>query len=205
MGPKKKVVIGLVGKKGCGKDAFYDYLKHLANLASVDEDSPHKQSHIDAGFQIQRVKSSNVLIETLKKWGLPVARENMQKLAKGMETMFGEGTLSNTMYPLILDCNSPVVVFDAVRWPTDIKILRKFFPSFLVYIVADEKNRYERIKNRGEKLEENNLSFEQFREEEKASTEILIEQLGAVADFKIENNGTLEQFQEKVKEFYEKN
>ena len=204
MGARKKIVIGLVGKKGAGKDIFYVFLRELLYLKHGERYSSYNEQ-IMPRYWINLIKSSDILIETLKRWGLPVSRENMQKLVKGMESIFEEGTLSNAIYPNILDCSADIVVFNAIRWPTDIKILRKFHPSFLIYIVADEKIRYERIKNRGEKPEENNLSFDQFKEEEKASTEVLIEQLGAVADLKIENNGTLEQFAEKVKEFYDKN
>ena len=42
-------------------------------------------------------------------------------------------------------------------------------------------------------------AFEQFMKEEKAPNEILIPELGWSADYKIENNGSIDEFREKVK------
>ncbi len=48
------------------------------------------------------------------------------------------------------------------------------------------------------------MTFEQFMIEEKAYTEIFISKIGSNADFKIQNNSTINEFKQKVREFYEK-
>ena len=75
----------------------------------------------------------------------------------------------------------------------------------MVYITADQPLRYERLKNRSEKVRETGLSFDQFMKEENIETEKLIPQLGEQADVKIENAGSLEDFKTKVEEFFKQN
>lgn len=61
--------------------------------------------------------------------------------------------------------------------------------------------RFERLKIRQEKVGEAK-TFEQFMKEEKAKNEIYIPRIGKKADFKIENNGTLEEFRQQVNKLF---
>lgn len=61
--------------------------------------------------------------------------------------------------------------------------------------------RFERLKDRGEKIGESEMTYEQFIEEENATNELLIPEIGARADVKIENNSSMEEFDGKIKDF----
>ncbi|MEK9185982.1 MAG: hypothetical protein AAB885_00155, partial [Patescibacteria group bacterium] len=73
-----------------------------------------------------------------------------------------------------------------------------FNNCFLIYITADLSYRYHRSKDRGDKSGENTATLEQFMEQERAKTELWISQISSRADFKIVNNGTLEEFTAEV-------
>jgi hypothetical protein len=47
------------------------------------------------------------------------------------------------------------------------------------------------------------MTYEQFAEEEKAPNELLIGEIGAKAGVKITNDGTIEDFEKKIKEFFD--
>lgn len=168
------MVIGLVGEKGSGKETF---TKFLAELFSK---------------KISHVRFSDLLKETLALWNIPDSRENLQKLAVAMNQGFGEGTLSAAIYKRLKSTKTELVVLDGVRWESDVKLLKKFANNKLIYITADLKTRFERLKIRGEKTGENETSFEQFVLEENAANELLIPKIGSLADFKIENNGSFQ-------------
>lgn len=179
---KEKIVIGIVGEKGGGKETVGNLLiEYLGDIS------------------VARVRSSDVLSETLKIWGIPLDRHNLQHLAIVMNQGYGPETLSGAVKNRILTTNTDVVLFDGVRWEADINLVRSFKKHFLVYVTADPKIRYERTKKRKEKVGEESATFEQFMEDEKVATEVLIPVFGKDADFKIVNEGSLEDVKIEVK------
>ena len=108
---------------------------------------------------ISSIKSSDVLAEVLNILRQPVTRENLQKLPIALAQYFGDGFLSSAVEERMLNSDAKIVIFDGVRWPSDVRMLRTFPHNFLVYIASDLEIRYERLKNREEKLEEKDLSL----------------------------------------------
>lgn len=175
------LLIGLVGEKGSGKDTFSKYLTQI---------SDQKISHI---------RFSDLLKETLKLWDIEVTRANLQKLAQVLEE-FGEGTVAKGIEKQLKNTDAEIVILDGIRWKPDVALLRKFPNHKLIYITADPKLRFERLKSRGEKVGESEMTYGQFLEEETAPNELLISEIGAHADIKIENNGTIEEFDRKIED-----
>jgi len=181
---ERKIVIGVVGENGAGKSTFSKILSDSFIMAP-------------SSF-ISSIKSSDVLAEVLNILRQPVTRENLQKLPIALAQYFGDGFLSSAVEERMLNSDAKIVIFDGVRWPSDVRMLRTFPHNFLVYIASDLEIRYERLKNRKEKLEEKDLSLEEFKKQELSSTEVLIRQVGAAANYKIRNNGAFEEFRKKV-------
>lgn len=182
-----RFVIGLVGEKGSGKETFAKILQGLV---------PDKK--------IAHIRFSDLLKETLNIWDIPTSRENLQKIAVVMKDNFKTDAVSHATYQRINNLEAEIVLVDGVRWETDVKLIKKFKKNMLVYITADLMSRFERLKKRNEKLQEEDTSFEQFMKEEKAENELLIPIIGAKADYKIVNNGTLKEFKEDIKVFAKK-
>lgn len=182
-----KIIIGLVGEKGSGKGTFTDLLQEVL---------PNKN--------VIQLRSSDVLKETLESWNLPKTRENYQKLAVAMRDTFAPDALTQAMYKRIINTEADVVIFDGVRWETDVKMLKQFPQSYIVYVTAGLPVRYQRLKTRREKEGEATTTMDQFVKEEQAETEVLIPKIGTEADFKIINEGTLEDYKGKVKKIASK-
>jgi dephospho-CoA kinase len=178
----KKLVVGLVGEKGSGKETFGNLLQELL---------PEKK--------IKRVRSSDVLVETLAIWGIEKTRENLQDLAIFMDDVFGDGTLSNVVKERINEAEADIVIFDGIRWLTDVEVIKSFNKHLLVYITAPLQIRFDRLRKRNEKTYEETTSFEQFIKEEQKENELLIPKIGDSGDIRIENDGSLEELRNKVK------
>jgi dephospho-CoA kinase len=106
--------------------------------------------------------------------------------------------LSTASKNRIGSAKADIVLFDGVRWESDVKLVRSFRKNFLIYVTADPKVRYERTKARKQKVGEDLATFDQFLEDEKIATEIYIPEFGKSADFKIENNGTLDDLKSQI-------
>lgn len=181
-----KTVIGVVGEKGSGKGTFVHILQTLSTKS------------------VECVKSSDVLADTLKLWDIPLTRSNLQQLAIIMNGKYGDTSLSHAVEQRIQHFSSSLVVYEGIRWPSDVEMIKKFPKHILVYVTAPAEIRYKRTLARKEKVGEGDATFEQFMEEEKVPTETQIVEIAKGADVKIENSGSKEDFEKGVKDFYEK-
>lgn len=182
-----KKIIGVVGEKGGGKGAFVKILQEIVGES-----------------QIMAVKSSDILADTLKIWNLPLSRHNLQQLAITMKATFGDTALSDAVKNRIDASPTQVVIYEGIRWPSDIEMIRSFPESTLVYVTAPVEMRYKRTLVRGEKVGEDKATLEDFIRDEQVATETQITKIAASADVKIENIGTAEDLREKVIEFAKK-
>lgn len=184
----QKIIIGLSGKKGAGKGLFVEFLTELAN---------------EKNLSVRQIKSSDILSGILKLCGIPASRLNLQTIASLLVSGFGNGVISKAVSAQIEESLADIVVFDGVRWLSDVQMIKKFPGGKLVFIDAEKTIRYGRIKNRGEKPEENDLAFGQFEAEEKALTENFIPKIREMADFVLKNNGSKKTFRIKIEYFLE--
>lgn len=182
-----KLVIGLVGEKGSGKQTFVNFIKLIRK-----------------DLNIRQVRFSDILAETLLIWDIPISRANLQKLSLIMEGGFGKSSLANAAKFNIADDPSQVIILDGIRRKAELELIRKFKNNLLIYISAKGNLRYERLRKRSEKVGETGLTSEQFKAEEKSKAEAEIPNLGKKADLKIDNNGTLEQFANKITQLAKK-
>ncbi len=220
-----KLVIGLVGKPGSGKDTFIGALERA--LVSIPNAPTMKTMRFsDVLNETLRLWSAapgraSTFADTLRIWSIaPNAarirrvravfrkfsdythtRENLQKLAWVMNRTFGARALARAVQFRAARMEADVVVLNGVRWEADVVLIRKFPKNLIVYVTASQRTRFDRMKNRGEKTGERTKTFAQFLREERAHTEILITKIGADADAKLSNNKSLEAFEDKVRRF----
>lgn len=176
-------VIGLVGEKGGGKGTFSEMLAAEA----------------PRGVRCAWVRFSDLLRETLDMWSLPHTRQNLQELSRIMNVTYGSGTLANATRQRIARCDADIVVLDGVRWEADRALIRSFPQNLLVYVTARPEVRYARIRGRGENADDARAGLAQFMAEEQAVAEIDIPRIGATADIRIVNEGTVEQFRARAR------
>ena len=179
-----KIVIGLVGEKGSGKGTFVSLLREIVPKKSVAQ-----------------IRFSDILFETLDLWGIQTTRRNLQELAIAMRNTYGEDIIARVTCERAVHVRADIVILDGIRWPPEVGMIRKLLNNTIVYVTADSRLRYERLKVRGEKVGEANATLEQFLEEELAATESFISSIGAAADFRIVNDTSVEDFRRQVEEF----
>ncbi|MBI4449627.1 hypothetical protein HY634_01070, partial [Candidatus Uhrbacteria bacterium] len=154
---------------------------------------------LPSGTRCVGVRFSDILRETLTLWHLANTRANLQNLSKMMDAEFGNGTLAHAMGHRIANIAADVVVLDGVRWEADRLLIRSFSNNLLIYITASTRIRYERLCARKENAKEHETSYEQFLEEERATSELAIPAIGADADIRIDNEGTFDAYVEQLR------
>jgi dephospho-CoA kinase len=177
---EKKQVIGIIGEQAGGKGAAADIIrKHYGGL---------------------RLTVSSMLRRTLESLHLEPTRENLIDIALVLKKVFGDPVLMEAMVKEVELTDADLVIVDGFRMPGDPDPFRREYgDSFkLIYVTADQKLRYERSVNRGEKAGEDEATFEDFKANEAKATEAKIAEVGKTADFKIENNAGVEELEEAI-------
>jgi dephospho-CoA kinase len=173
-----KVIIGLIGETGSGKDTFCDYIKK-----TVKE-------------PVFCFRFSDPLSEILMILFGEIKKEDQQWLGKTLREKYGNDILAKAMVQKIKNIDKGFMILNGIRYLEEFEMVKKLGGKNL-YITADQKIRWQRVNQRVEKIDDSS-SYEKFLEKEKAKTEILIPELAKKADFKIENNGSMEDFFKKI-------
>ena len=135
-----------------------------------------------------------------------VSRENLITLALLIKKGFGTDVLMNAMLREVEKEDSDFVIVDGIRMPGDIDPFKKEYGDDfkLIYVTTDQKIRYERSLQRGEKVGEANATFEEFAQKEESETEKYIAKVGKDADYMINNDGDEKELEEKIIKIMEK-
>ena len=138
--------------------------------------------------------SSSLRIIARERW-ISETRENLIQIGKEVTQKYGDGYLAEV---LITKEVSDFMIVSGPRQLWQLEYLRKHSNSIFIGIEANEEIRYQRMLARWKMKE--NISFEKFLETEKLD-EWDIQNVGRclnVCDIIIENNDTLETFEEEI-------
>lgn len=179
-----KLVIVFAGQMGSGKDsaAFYLRDKYGASIYSF----------------------STMLEDALRRFYLEFNRNNLVKMSEMLRETFGDNIMAKTMAQDVEKDPNKLIVISNARRIADIEFLAKFPNYILSEIYADVETRYNRVNNRGQRPDDTTKTFEQFKEDQKRSTEISIAELLKQATEKIDNSGTPEEFHKQLDKLIEK-
>ncbi len=161
-----RVVIGLVGETGSGKDTVARYLK--------------------TRYGAHLLRFADPIKETLSLYFERFSKDDQQWLAMLLKERFGKDILGKALRPHI-DAAEGLVSINGLRFPEDFDFVKTFSPSFVLYVTAPQKLRWERAHKRGEKSDDQE-DFDYFQKLELAPTEVHIPEIGAQADFTIVND-----------------
>ncbi|MFA6973922.1 MAG: AAA family ATPase [Parcubacteria group bacterium] len=166
----KKIIIGLVGETGSGKDTVANYLaeKYGARL----------------------LRFADPIKEVLRIFFEQSSKQDQQWLYLQLRERFGSDVLGKALRRKVENADG-IIVVNGLRMPDDYVFIKSFENSYIIYTTADQKLRWERVHSRGEKSDDK-VSFEKFQEIERAETEVHIPEIGAKADFVIRNEKDLE-------------
>lgn len=172
------MIVGITGTNGAGKDSV-------------------AEQFVAAGFK--RYSLSDEIRKELRIRGLPELRENTAMIGNGLRAK-DLGELSKRVLAQIAPQEHAVVV--SLRTPAEVAVFRDRGDFILIGVDADPRLRYERNQARGR--DGDHVSYKYFLEhdtKERSGTkdhEQQIDNLMKVADVLIENNGTKEEFEQKV-------
>lgn len=181
------IVIGLTGEKRGGKGAFTEIFRELL---------PEKK--------IVRMGFGDIIGDLLDILGKKKTRENMQELPIILIKGYSQPDVITRAMKLRIEKignDADIVILDGIRTWQDRKMLKGFPINFLVYVTASLETRYARARASSEKVGENALSLEEFSKQDNAEIEKLIPDIGATADFIVQNESTLDDYRRKIKIF----
>lgn len=147
-------IIGLVGQSGCGKGTVATILKEQYGAAYT--------------------RFSGILGDILARLHVEPSRDHFIQLSTCLRDTFGEDVLSYAIEKEAVLSPSPLVVIDGIRRPEDIVALEPL-PFFkLVSVDVPAEMRFERMKKRGEKSGEQDMTWDAFISQDNAPTEVLV-------------------------------
>jgi len=173
-----KIIIGLVGEQAAGKGTVASYLEEKYGAA--------------------KIRFSDSLFDILKRLHLPPRREHLVTLSEILRAAFGEDQLSRVVADDAFSIPNELLVIDGVRRLDDLATLEKLPEFRLIAIEATVEIRYERLKKRGEKPGETELTFEEFVKSHDLPTEKTIAEVARLATEKIINNGSREDLHSQI-------
>jgi dephospho-CoA kinase len=183
------MIIGVTGPLCAGTDTFGDILRK------------------EKGFEW--MSYSDVLREEARKMGIEITRKNLQDLGDAIRKEFGDGILSEKLIEKMKSDKDYVV--GNIRNPGEVEALRRWFGKKFVFVRVDAplEIRFERLlKRRREQDPENFEDFKKVEERDMGNYEKHYGQHHAsvftMADFSVNNDGSYEEFREKVLKLFEK-
>ena len=180
------LIIGITGTLGAGKGTIVDFLVR------------------EKGFLHFSVRQ--FITEEILNRGLAVNRDTMVIVANDLRRRNSPSYITDNLYEKAILAGKNSVI-ESIRTPGEIYSLKKKGKFILLAIDADPEIRYERINLR--KSETDHIDYETFLENENRemnSTDPNAQNLKKcmeLADFKLWNNGTMEQLNRQVEEILE--
>ncbi|MBU2612899.1 hypothetical protein KJ925_00370 [Patescibacteria group bacterium] len=172
------LIIGLVGRQGSGKGTTAKILTER--------------------FGATTVRYSDLLKEILAILAIDMTRENLVNLSETLRATFGEDTFAYAVDLRIRKSGAPLVIVDGIRRAEDTAALESLPHFRLVEVTASARQRFNRMKMRGEKMRERDMTWDEFVMEEIAPTENSISAIASRAWKTIDNDGTLEDLTRQV-------
>jgi hypothetical protein len=184
--PITRGYLGIIAKMKAGKGAVADIVaKAVARHGGVTELINYSDRMTDAlraGFP-----------------HIPRSREAYQKIGEAARNAFGPDVWAQGVDFCARQSKADFVVLAGMRWPPEVPLVRELPNSHIVYLTAPFEKRLEWLRIKAERPGDAEKTVEQFANEHKAQTEIYVDQIGAQADSVIDNSGTLEDLERKVR------
>lgn len=177
------IIIGITGTIGAGKGTVVEYLVK------------------NNGFK--HFSARDLIVEEVNKRGLENTRDNMVVVANDLRQKYGSGYVADELYRRA-SVSGDNCIIESIRTVGEIESLNNKGNFILLAVDAEPRTRFERILVR--KTMTDNVSFDKFLEDENKEMESddpnkqNLKKCIQIADFVIDNNGTLNELHSKIEE-----
>jgi hypothetical protein len=174
------LIIGITGTLGSGKGTVVDYLVSKKDF--------------------EHYSVSDYLTKEIIKRNMEVNRDSMIIVANDLRTKFGPDYITKILFEKAKK-ESGNAIIESIRNPKEAEFI-KGRGGYLFAVDADQKTRYERIKSRGS--EKDGVSFDKFKDQEERESQAAdpnaqnLPKCILMADYKFDNNGSVEDLYEQV-------
>ena len=180
------IIVGVTGKAGAGKGKVVSFFTSKG------------YSH----FSVR-----DFLLKEIEKRNMPAVRDSAIKVANLLRREKSPSYLIEQVYEEAKKQDKNIII-ESLRTPAEVAYLKSIPHSFLIAIDAPQNIRYERIKNRNGNFDK--ISFEQFADEDtresasKDPSEGNIEACIKLADFVVQNDGTVDELNGRLEQIFER-
>lgn len=121
----------------------------------------------------------------------------VHRLVDGKRKTIGQDWIAKEAVAEAKSSGTGLICLDGARTPEEITYVKKEYPGAkLIGILADDATRHARLLARS-RVDDSGATLEQIREKDKSGGAWGIPELISMADIRIENNGTIEEFRGK--------
>jgi len=175
-------VIGTVGRNASGKNALVQYL------------------HRRCGIPV--VEAGDIARDMARKKGIEPTRENLHRISQQAIEEHGRDFFMERLIERIEESDWDVVGIAGIRTPADIRTLRERFGEDLLLVhveVGDPSLRFRRTQARDDPRDPD--TYQQFLQQDREEEEMFhLGEAIELADLTVENDGTLEEFHDRIEE-----
>lgn len=181
------IIIGITGTLGAGKGTIVDFLIKEKGFVH---------------FSVREFIAEEIILR-----GMTVNRDSMVIVANDLRKNNSPSYITDCLYEKAMLQGKDSII-ESIRTPGEVYSLREKGKFYLLAVDADPQIRYGRIKSR--QSETDHISFATFlqnEEREMISTDPNTQNLSKcieLADYKLWNNGTMEQLNRQVEEVLER-
>jgi dephospho-CoA kinase len=228
----KKLILGIVGEQGGGKDAVSSYLASRYGAAAHRFSDPineclkelgienrrenqtmfsslmRRGSSYDEGWDISVLRRETIVACLKRLHLLPTEefRNRFQRLVirhyGGVIPGFGRDVFSAILAERCEREANELVALNGIRLMPDAVDFTGLDGFRMLYVTAPADVRYERVKKRGDRPGEIDMTWEQFQAVETSETEVEIPDVGRIAQFRIDNTGTKDDLFARIDELF---
>ncbi len=175
-------VIGIVGSQASGKTVA---------------------SKIGEAMGIKVIRMGDIVREEILKRGLRVDEVTVAKVASELRQEEGMHAVAKRTVQRIKELSERAVMIDGIRGEDETKLFKnEFGESFkLIAIIASPRVRYERVRAR--KRIDDAVDLQMFNRKDEREASWGIDAAMALADYTVKNEGTIEEFEAKIKKIFE--
>lgn len=175
------LIIGITGALGSGKGTISKFLVEKK------------------GFK--HYSAREFITKEIKRKGMPVNRGSMLFVANELRKKYSPSYIAEKLFEEASQSGEDCII-ESLRTVGEITSLKNKENFYLFAVYADQRIRYERISERGN--ETDNVSFEEFKENEKREMtnenphKQNLAKCLSMADYVFENNGTISELYKKA-------